>query len=228
MVSNGFIMSTSKDEVEDEEVFLRRTQIITNEFGDLLFRKVQDRYPGKEQYINIISGMLFRTFSAVDMFELKGIFDALKRRQHIPEIDMEAIVSNYDGHTIFSIFQSEVQVYEQILKQLTEKDWPESEDFNGNEVENGYLRRLHRTLLTPTADWKDSEEERKALIASQEAQLEKKTPIKRFAHWVRMTFGVGDEALEGGGLGFKSVRQKSLYFPRSRFRENLIEISMLC
>lgn len=41
-------MSTSKDEVDDEEVFLRRTQIITNEFGDLLFRKVQDRYPGKE------------------------------------------------------------------------------------------------------------------------------------------------------------------------------------
>lgn len=43
-----------------------------------------------------------------------------------------------------------------------------------------------------------------------------------------MTFGVGDEALEGGGLGFKSVRQKSIHFPRSRFRENLIEISMLC
>ena len=166
MVSNGFIMSTSKDEVEDEEVFLRRTQIITNEFGDLLFRKVQDRYPSKEQYINIISGMLFRTFSAVDMFELKGIYDALKRRQKIPEIDMEAIVSNYDGHTIFSIFQYEVQVYEQILKQLTEKDWPLSEDFNGNEVENDYLRRLHRTLLTPTADWKDSLAEREALIAS--------------------------------------------------------------
>lgn len=48
--------------------------------------------------------MLFRTFSAVDMFELKGIYDALKRRQKIPVIDMEAIVSNYDGHTIFSIF----------------------------------------------------------------------------------------------------------------------------
>ena len=63
-----------------------------------------------------ISGMLFRAFSEIDVFELKRICFALQNRKKIPKIDLRSVVSVYEGHTIFSIFQNEVAVYEQILK----------------------------------------------------------------------------------------------------------------
>ena len=41
LISTGFIMSTSKNEVRNEgEQFIRRTQIISNEYVNLLFEKV--------------------------------------------------------------------------------------------------------------------------------------------------------------------------------------------
>ena len=60
--------------------------------------------------------MLFRTFSEVDLHELKRISDAIEKRQKIPKIDKDAIISNFEGHTIFSVFQEHIDVYEQIVQ----------------------------------------------------------------------------------------------------------------
>ena len=101
--------------------------------------------------------MLFRTFSEIDLHELKRISDAIENRQKIPKIDEEAIVSNFEGHTIFSIFQEHIDVYEQIVQQMKEKEFEASEDFNGIDAEHPYLRRIHRILLTPTSDWLETQ-----------------------------------------------------------------------
>ena len=44
---------------------------------------------------------------------------------------------------------------------------------------------------------------------------------------MRLKLGMGDGKKTEGSIGFKSVRQKSLHFPSSRFRESLMEISMM-
>ena len=117
VVNTGFIMSSSKNEMWEDYPFLRRIQIFTNEYVNLMFEKRQDRYEDGTIEKNI-SGMLFRTFSEVDLFELKRISTALLERQKLPELDLRTILSVYEGHTIFSIFQTNVRVYEMILQQL--------------------------------------------------------------------------------------------------------------
>ena len=96
-------MSTSKNEQWEEETFLRRIQVFTNEYVNLVFEKRQDRYKNGE-IEKMISGMLFRTFSEIDLFELKRVSQAIVDRTKMPEIDPKSIVSVYEGHTIFSIF----------------------------------------------------------------------------------------------------------------------------
>jgi len=67
-------------------------------------------------------------------------------------IDPEAIFSNYEGHTIFSIFFDRIMTYEQILKQLPQLDLEDEEDINGQDIESSYSRRLYRILNMPTGD----------------------------------------------------------------------------
>ena len=49
-------------------------------------------------------GMLFRTFSEIDLEELRIVYQAIDARRKIDEIDRESIVCTYEGHTVFSIF----------------------------------------------------------------------------------------------------------------------------
>ena len=65
---------------------------------------------------------------------------------------MTTILSSYEGHTIFSIFWDSIDIYEQILNQLQEEEFPQEEDFNGLDCENSKLRRLFRILNLPTSD----------------------------------------------------------------------------
>ena len=57
-------------------------------------------------------GMLFRTFSEIDIEELRNVYDAIDERRKIDEIDRESIVCTYEGHTVFSIFSDYDSVYE--------------------------------------------------------------------------------------------------------------------
>ena len=67
-------------------------------------------------------------------------------------IDPEAILANYEGHTIFSIFFDRIEVFDQIHEQISAEDFSLMEDINGFKVESSYLKRLHRVLNLPTAD----------------------------------------------------------------------------
>ena len=65
-------------------------------------------------------------------------------RAKINNIDPEAMLCQYEGHTIFSLFFDRIKVYEKILTQLKGMDFPGVEDIDGFDVENDFLRRLFR------------------------------------------------------------------------------------
>ena len=79
-------------------------------------------------------------------------------------------------------------------------------------------------MLTPVADWKDTKEIREEV----QKQEEDESKFKKFITRVRLACGCGITDNLHGNIGFKSIRQKSLHFQSSRFRETLIEMSMLC
>ena len=188
----------------------------------MFFEKSQVRFEGGK-IEKRISGMLFRSFSEIDLFELKKICLALESRSNITQIDLATIISVYEGHSIFSIFQDHIEVYEQIQLQLESKEFPKEQNQHGDDAENGFLRRLHRVLTMPTSDWKNSEKARNKVIRDTRST----NCCKRFYIWLRLKIGLGDGINIDGSIGFKTVRQKSLHFKSSRFRENLMEISML-
>jgi hypothetical protein len=109
--------------------------------------------------------MLYRTFTDIDLNELVQIIKSVEARSKIAQIDPQSFLCTYEGHTIFSIFFDTIAVYEQIITQLQEMEFPEEEDFNGTDVENGYLRRLYRTLYLPTGDLLHSKVNRTKVLA---------------------------------------------------------------
>ena len=52
-----------------------------------------------------VSGMVFRTYSELDLYELEQINALLKESAgNLEDIDRESILSVYEGRTIFSIY----------------------------------------------------------------------------------------------------------------------------
>ena len=49
-------------------------------------------------------GMLFRTFSEIDLEHLLSVYEAIDSNKKIDQIDPESILCTFEGHTIFSIF----------------------------------------------------------------------------------------------------------------------------
>ena len=78
-VNTGFIMSASTNEIWEGDQFLRRIQIFTNEYCNLLFEKRQDRFDDGEVEFKI-SGMLFRTFSEIDLWQLAKTSNLTEKR----------------------------------------------------------------------------------------------------------------------------------------------------
>ena len=119
------------------------------------------------------------------------------------EIDREAILAVYQGHTIFSIFQNDVRVFDQIHDQFAGGEFDEEEDLYGASAENSILRRLHRTLSLPTADWKG----RKALIA--QIEEDEASPLNcgaRATAFMRTLLGMAHGQRDPfRSLGFKPV-----------------------
>ena len=73
--------------------------------------------------------MVFRTHSELDLYELEEINTQLKEKSgKLREIDPEAILSVYEGRTIFSIYFDSILVYEQLFSQLTEHEFEPEEN----------------------------------------------------------------------------------------------------
>lgn len=61
-------------------------------------------------------------------------------------------MTNFNGHTVFSLFQTEGRVLDNIENRFEEMDVVEEEDFLGRENQSSIIRRLYRALILPTQD----------------------------------------------------------------------------
>lgn len=117
----------------------------------MLFEKSFELKEGEKAETN--NGRLYRSFSEIDIFALKEIFNNINDGHKIPHTDLEAFLSIYEGHTAFSIFFDYIEVYEHILAQFQQAEFENEEDLNGLDVEHNFLRRLYRILNFPTSDF---------------------------------------------------------------------------
>ena len=123
------------------------------------------------------------------------------------------------------------------MAQLQDMEFPEEEDFNGLDVENGILRRLYRVLNLPTSDflhYKDKRlnKEGEALSVRERRiyELEQRHVGRcgKMINWMKKKIGIGRKKMSNSDIGFKPVQKKCLHFRSARFRESLMEIAMLC
>ena len=70
---------------------------------------------------------------------------------------MNTILATYAGHTIFSLYIEEPEVYKQILKQFQQGEFEKEQNAEGHEIENTILRRFYRILHMPTASMPNME-----------------------------------------------------------------------
>ena len=145
-VNTGFNTTVSYEEYDEEgDRQIIRPRVKHNEIMNLCFEYKSTRWATESELDAKaeVSGMVFRTYSELDLYELEEINAQLKESSgKLPEIDPEAILSVYEGRTIFSIYFDQIQVYEQLHSQLTENEYEPEENYQGVEIESSYLRRL--------------------------------------------------------------------------------------
>ena len=134
-VNTGFTNAVSYDDEDenDEAAIVAQKIVITNEFNNLCFGVEERTSVGKHEWEEsrsavMIEALLYRTYSELDLLQLKAINEALQARAKLPDIDPATILSTFEGHTIFSIYYEDVRVYEQIYHQLTETEFEEEEN----------------------------------------------------------------------------------------------------
>ena len=97
-------------------------------------------------------GNFFRTYSFMDLLNLIHVRNLLRRGQELTTIPDQTILSVYDGHTIFSIFQMNAEVFEKIYQQIKTRNFEDSLDAYKRPTEDQFLRRFYKILTTPTKD----------------------------------------------------------------------------
>lgn len=112
------------------------------------------------------------------------------------DIDIESVLSTYEGHTIFSIFADQINVFEKILMQLDDMEFPEEDNFDGQDCENSILRRLYRIMNLPVTDLlklkiKDNDRTSEAeKFAAAEEEANNANCIVKTGHWVKNKLGI--------------------------------------
>jgi len=61
---------------------------------------------------------IFRPYCEADVNELKRISDVLKNKKRIDNVDLQTAVSVFRSHTMFTIFENEDKLFDQILTQI--------------------------------------------------------------------------------------------------------------
>ena len=73
-------------------------------------------------------GIFFRTYSFMDLLNLVDVRNSLRRGRELRLIPNQTILSVYDNHTIFSIFQMQSEVFEKINEQFEVHPFEDSLD----------------------------------------------------------------------------------------------------
>ena len=151
-------------------------------------------------------GTLFRSYSEIDLFALKKIHESIKNGQKIPQTDVQAYLSIYEGHTVFSIFANHIEVFDHILAHLKELEFHDEEDLNGHKVENNVSRKLYRILNRPTTQFYNKDWKRN----SNGPHRRKKSCLSVCKKWLQKTEEETED--KSSVKNFSSVPKRSLYF----------------
>ena len=139
--------ASSGGEQGDDKSPIKKVEVHTNEHSTLCFSRENN------QDSTTFSGKLYRTCSELDLLELAQLNQQLDRRtQKLRDIDPNTILGTFGGHTIFSLYSDEISVYRLLLKQISNREYPSSEDADGGQIKNEWLSRLMRLLLIPVTD----------------------------------------------------------------------------
>ena len=102
----------------------------------------------KKNYVKEYEGTFYRTHSFLELLNLLHTRNQLKRNEKIFIAD-ETLLSIYEGHSFFSIFMFNAEVFDQIIRQLSWRKFEESLDSRNDTTEAIFLRRLYRVLSLP-------------------------------------------------------------------------------
>ena len=78
----------------------------------------------------------------MDIRELERIQNKIDNNTKLDNIDYQSMLAYYHGHTLFSIFASEIKFHEQANTQFTEDEFPEEVQEDEQVFENNILRRM--------------------------------------------------------------------------------------
>ena len=146
-INTGFFTSVSSGgETEIDIRPIRKAEICTNEHSSLIFHREQTKKR------TIFTGKVYRTCTELDFLELVSVNRFIDRNMKIKEIDPDTILSTFGGHTVFSLYSDEINVFKSIQKQLRKGDYPTQESSDGRTMINEYLTRLICLLQIPVTD----------------------------------------------------------------------------
>jgi hypothetical protein len=103
-VQTGFNLHCSQTDQEEGFKYVMREYVHSNLHNNLLFHRSNKLWEGEQEAEDIMTGIIFRTASYVDLCELQQIVDHIQNNQKLEDIDMDTVVATFEGHTIFSLF----------------------------------------------------------------------------------------------------------------------------
>ena len=143
---------------EDENDWPLQQRILTNQDVSMYYMRRKEQKQVKlvpdedgiiqKSVVKQFEGNFYRTYSFLDLLNLVHVRNLLRRREQF-FIHDETMLSVYEGHTFFSIFENNPEVFEQVYEQLSSRTFEDSVDFNKQTTESLFLRRLYKILSIP-------------------------------------------------------------------------------
>ena len=76
----------------------------------------------------IYSPEISMPFSFINLIELNKIANAVDKKRKIPDFSVETLLSNYNGHTLLSLFQTDNRVLDIVLLKMSDRELDNVED----------------------------------------------------------------------------------------------------
>ena len=97
----------------DDELRSKQNVIVTNENCESYLVRTKFFEPDSNKYTKAYeSGVIYRTFTEIDLYQLISIENQIKLKQRINKIDSCTILSLFRNQSMFSIFYKEYYVYQ--------------------------------------------------------------------------------------------------------------------
>ena len=78
-------------------------QLAVNEHRNLMLQE-QKFLSASGVKSKMFRGILWRTYTELDLFEMERINECIRKKEQIEDVDIDFMLGIYEGHTIFSIY----------------------------------------------------------------------------------------------------------------------------